>query len=332
MAPRIFITGATGYVGGDFIALLHHERPNYEIRALVRSSQQACTLASHFPKVHCILAPPEPHGLLVDEGEAADVVVQIANSDDEPMSLALLAGVAKHVGGAYLHISGTATLIDPSFPLGELDSRVYSDAAQAAEILCLPRDRLHAAVEQKIIETAEELHARVAIVSLPVMYGRGRGPTAPHSKFFEPYIRAVLSHGKAFVIGRGQNAMSNAHVSDASSALLLLVDEALKGESSNASWGKDGYYFVETCESSFMEDAKVTAELLEKRGVIRSTGIDSLDRDSATQFWSFGPVLWGSNARCRAERLAALVWQRSHISRKESLEEMIDYIFDSEQG
>src|SRR5262245_49922973 len=114
MAPRIFITGVTGYVGGDFLALIHHDRRSYDIRVLVRSSEQEHTVTSQFPAIHCVIASLQPYSLLVAEGEAADVVVQIANSDDESMSLALLEGIAKHPGATYIHVSGTATLIDLS--------------------------------------------------------------------------------------------------------------------------------------------------------------------------------------------------------------------------
>jgi nucleoside-diphosphate-sugar epimerase len=331
MAPRIFITGAAGWVGGDFLALLQQERPDYLIRALVRSPEQARTLNSRFPGVHCVVASSELQGLLVAEGEAADVVVQIANSDDEDMTMALLEGVAKHPGSTYLHVTGTATLIDPSRPLGQVDPRIYSDVDHTAEILNFPPERLHAVIEQKIVHRAEALQAKCALVSLPVMFGKGRGANTPHSRVFEPYLRAVISHGRPFTVHNGLNVMSKAHVSDASSALLLLVDEALKGEASAASWGRDGYYFVETGESSFMDDAKELAEALHEKGFLESTQVDVLDEATVAKFWSMGPKFWGSNARCRAERLRALGWTPFGIKRKESLGEVIDEFFTQRQ-
>ncbi|KAH7116401.1 hypothetical protein EDB81DRAFT_819350 [Dactylonectria macrodidyma] len=324
MAPRLFITGAAGWVGGDFLALLQHDRPDYSVRALVRSPEQAHTLKSQFPGVHYVVAPSGLQGLLVSEGEAADVVVQIANSDDEVISMALLEGVAKHPGSTYLHVTGTATLIDPSLPLGQMDPRTYSDVDQTGEILDFHPERLHARIEQKIVHQAEALRSKCALVSLPVMYGKGRGTNTPHSKVFEPYLRAVISHGRPFTVNKGLNVMSKAHVSDASTALLLLVDEALKGEESAASWGRNGYYFVETGESSFLDDARELAEVLHEKGLFNSTQVDALDEATVAKFWSMGPKFWGSNARCKAERLRALGWTPSGINRKESLSEVID--------
>ncbi|KAH7010628.1 uncharacterized protein B0I36DRAFT_341805 [Microdochium trichocladiopsis] len=173
MAPRIFITDVAGWVGGDFLALLQHERPDYLVRALVRSPEQARTLKSQFPGVHYVVASSELQELLAAEGEAADVVVQIANSDDEVMSLALLEGVAKHTGSTYLHVTGTATLINPSAPLGQVDPRTYSDVDQTGEILDFHPERLHARIEQKIVHRAEELRSKCALVSLPCHVRRG---------------------------------------------------------------------------------------------------------------------------------------------------------------
>ncbi|KAM5354140.1 hypothetical protein ACJ41O_000790 [Fusarium nematophilum] len=277
MAPRLFITGAAGWVGGDFLALLQHERPDYQVRALVRSPEQARTLKLQFPDVHYVVASSDLQGLLTAEGEAADVVVQIANSDDEVMSMALLEGVAKHPGSTYLHVTGTATLIDPAVPLGQVDPRTYSDVDQTGEILDFHPERLHARIEQRIVHRAEALRSKCALVSLPVMYGKGRGMSTPHSKVFEQYLRAVMSHGRPFTVNDGLNTMSKAHVSDASAALLLLVDEALRGEASVASWGRNGYYFVETGESSFLDDAKELAEALYEKGIVNSTQVDVLD-------------------------------------------------------
>ena len=99
---------------------------------------------------------------------------------------------------------------------------------------------------------------------------------------------------------------------------------AALGAASAASWGRNGYYFVETGESSFMDDAKELAEVLHEKGLFESTQVDALDEATVAKFWSMGPKFWGSNSRCRAERLRALGWTPSGIKRKESLGEVID--------
>lgn len=326
MSPKIFVTGGAGYVGGDFLALLQQERTTYQVRALVRSEKQASLLNSQFPNVKCVYTASSLHDLLVAEGKAADVVVQIANSDDEAMSFALLNGVSQNPSGAYIHVSGIASLIDPSITPGQLDSRVFSDAAQTNELLHLPRDRLHTAIEQDIIAKAEVTHTKVAIVSLPRMYGKGQGHISPQSKIIEPYLQGTQSRQKAFVLGAGDNISGQAHVRDSTSALLFVVDEALKGSNSTASWGRNGYYFVEAGEGSFTDFAKVVAREMHGQGFIPSADIDNIGEEEIAKIWEWGPKFWGSNSRCRADRLRALGWRPSGVQEQETIGETIQYV------
>lgn len=320
---RIFVTGATGYVGGDFLALLQEKHPDYAITALVRSEAQREVLQSRFPGVHGVMIPTAE---LASVGTDTDIVMQIANSDDEAMSLALLGGLSNEPGKAYIHVSGIATLIDPLVPLGELDPRIYDDETQTEELLSLPDDRLHTAIEQKLVATAEASNARLAIVSLPRMHGRSRG-LVPQSKVFEPYLRGVHARGKAFTVGAGLNRSSHSHVRDASAALLLIVEEALKGQDSQADWGRNGYYFVETGESAFVDEAKAISGLLQEMGLLGSTELNSLDVGDAAAIWEMGPIVWGGNSRCKANKLRKLGWNPGGIQPMETLRETISHYF-----
>jgi nucleoside-diphosphate-sugar epimerase len=296
---------------------------------LVRSKQQATLLKAQFANVEFVLSTGNIREALVSEGKGADVVVQIANTDDEAMSFALLDGAAQHPGATYLHVSGIASLIDESITPGELDPKIYSDVNQIDELLQLPHDRLHAAIEQEIIARAEQSQTRVAILSLPRMFGRGQGNATPESKVIEPYLRGAQSRRNAFALGAGRNVSSRAHVRDASLALLLLVDEALKGESSEAQWGRNGYYFVEAGEGSFADFAQLVGQELYSQGVIPKTEVDSLDQEAAAKLWEWGPKFWGSNSRSRADRLRALGWRPTGVEEKDTIRDTIRYILGS---
>lgn len=39
MTPKIFLTGATGYIGGDALYALYKKHSDYEIAVLVRSGE-----------------------------------------------------------------------------------------------------------------------------------------------------------------------------------------------------------------------------------------------------------------------------------------------------
>lgn len=329
MSPRIFIVGATGYAGGDFLALLTAVRPDLEFRAFVRNEEKARLISENIPAVHCVVGSARDNDLLAAESEAADIVVQIANTDDEDLSFTLLGGVAKNKSGIYIHISGAGNLMDLSTQPGVALPKVYGDKSDAAEVLSLPPDRPHAAIEQELITRAASTNTKIAIVSFPMLYGKGRGIFAKHAGHFQLYVEAMLSRGNAFVVGEGANRISTSHVSDASAALVFVIEEALKGQGGRIRWGREGYYMVETSEPSFGEIAADVAKVLYQKGLIKSIEIDRLDSESTSKIWSLGPMIWGLNARARAEKLKELGWLPSGPSRSESMGAVIDSVLAS---
>lgn len=138
-------------------------------------------------------------------------------------------------------------------------------------------------------------------------------------------ICATQSHEKVFVVGDGRNVSSHCHVSDASSALLLLVEEALSTES-RVDWGRNGYYFVEAGEDSFTNFAKVVGRELHSQGYVSDTDVDSLDERGVAKIWEWGPKFWGSSSRSRADRLRALGWRPSGITEEDTIGETIRYV------
>ncbi|KAL2802323.1 hypothetical protein BJX63DRAFT_415314 [Aspergillus granulosus] len=333
MSPTILIVGATGYAGGDFLAHLVATHPEVSIRVFVRDEAKAEEISKISRKICCILGFRSPgwSHVLETESAGADIVVQIANTDDEDLSFALLDGVAmnKTKNGRYIHISGAGNLMELEAPLGVLHPKVYGDISDKEEILTLPNDRPHAAIEQELLRRATSTNTKIAIVSYPMLYGKGRGTVATHAAHFRTYVQGVLSRGRAFVVGEGENRMSVSHVSDASSALLFLIEEALKGEEGEIRYGRDGYYMVESSELAFKDIAHEVARALHQKNVIQSTEIDYLDAESVSTIWSLGPLIWGANARARAERLNEMGWRPSGLSLREATEAAIESVLGS---
>jgi hypothetical protein len=66
----------------------------------------------------------------------------------------------------------------------------------------LPHDRVHAAIEQKILSESDGLGIKTAIVSPPQVHGKGRRV----KKYgYALYTDAVVKYGKAFVVKEGEN-------------------------------------------------------------------------------------------------------------------------------
>ena len=75
---RIFITGATGYVGGDVLYRLHQSSlAKSQLACLVRDLSRARQLSITYPGVEIIQGSLDDSELLEQEARKADVVLSL---------------------------------------------------------------------------------------------------------------------------------------------------------------------------------------------------------------------------------------------------------------
>jgi uncharacterized protein YbjT (DUF2867 family) len=114
----VFLTGATGYVGGDYLqVLLSLPNPPKQVSALVRSADKGKLLASlstHKTTIEPIIGTLQDHDLLTKLAAEHDLTLETADSDDLPMVQAIIAGLKKRTENGkeavFIHVSGTGTL------------------------------------------------------------------------------------------------------------------------------------------------------------------------------------------------------------------------------
>lgn len=68
-------TGATGYIGGDFLHAITQAHPELAIAALVRQSSSASKLKQEYPHVEVVQGNLDDHETLVKAGADADIVL-----------------------------------------------------------------------------------------------------------------------------------------------------------------------------------------------------------------------------------------------------------------
>jgi len=71
---KLFVTGATGYIGGDALKAIIDAHPEYEITALVRNSNKGAQVAAVYPKVSLVYGDLDSTDLLTKEASKADIV------------------------------------------------------------------------------------------------------------------------------------------------------------------------------------------------------------------------------------------------------------------
>ena len=130
---------------------------------------------------------------------------------------------------------------------GEPLDKEHSDVENVEEIRDLIRRYAAKCVSDSfILGLAGSPRApRSAIVFLPTIYGRGRGPVNQRSVQVPELARVTLQHRVGMYVGRGLSVWSNVHITDASQIFLKLVEKAAGGEDGSHYWNENGLYFAE---------------------------------------------------------------------------------------
>lgn len=76
MTVKVFVTGATGYIGGDALYHLHQKYPDFEYALLIRSDDKAKKVLSQYPKARIVIGGLDDSALLEREAAWADIVIR----------------------------------------------------------------------------------------------------------------------------------------------------------------------------------------------------------------------------------------------------------------
>lgn len=277
---KIFVTGASGFIGGSFAA--EAVRRGHQVRGLVRSTEkaQACGKFGIIP-VHGTLAD---HDLLASEASAADAVVNAASSDDRPAIDAILKALSGS-GKTLLHTSGSSIVADDAN--GE-----PSDVIVEEDHLPNPtKDKAERVALDQAILTA--VGVRSIVLCNTLIFGDALGPDA-RSVQLPLLIDFARETGSAAYIGRGLNRWSTVHIADVVELYLLALERAPTGT----------FAFVESGEASFAQMASSIAEGLGLGDPI------SMTLDAAETRWGRARARYSlaSNSRVRSIRAPALGW------------------------
>lgn len=283
---KIFVTGASGFIGGSFAA--EAVRRGHQVRGLVRSAEkaQACEKFGIIP-VNGTLAD---HDLLALEASAADAVVSAASSDDRAAIEAILKALSG-TGKTLLHTSGSSIVADDAN--GE-----PSDVIVAEDDLPNPtRDKAARVALDQAILTA--VGVRSIVLCNTLIFGDALGPDA-RSVQLPLLIDFARETGNAAYIGRGLNRWSTVHISDVVELYLLALERAPAGT----------FAFVESGEASFAQMASSIAKGLGLGNPV------SMTLEAAEIRWGRARARYSlaSNSRVRSVRAPALGWVPSRPS------------------
>lgn len=325
---KIFLTGATGYIGGSVLSKLLQpsHKGQYDITVLTRSE-------ATIPKfkelgVTPLLGSLDSFELLTQAAIGADVVLQLADADHLPAVKALVKGLNTKDGKRriYIHTSGTGVLRDES--MGNYASeKIYSDLDMES-IHALPITQPHKDVDAFLFKNNQNFES--IIVCPPTIYGLGSGPFNRHSVQIPFMIRGYLKNGKASIVGKGLNIWGNVHVDDLANFFELLVEKALEGK---ADTGKNGWYFCTSGEHAWGDVvAKIAEELYKKKAISSSNVTEFTKEELETDFGKFAVLAIGGNSRSKSDRARQLGWKPDERNPNifETIEDDVKLILEKE--
>ncbi|KKZ65948.1 hypothetical protein EMCG_08291 [[Emmonsia] crescens] len=330
--PKVFVTGATGYIGGDAFFRINQAHPEWEFTALVRSQEKGALVTSKYPNTKLVYGDLDSAALLEEEAKKADIVYHFADCDHVASSQAIAKGIAAHTPdrpGYWIHTSGTGILTFEDLgnsTYGDLRPKEYNDWDGIGDVTSLPDEAFHRDVDKIVLGVGVVAADRVktAIVCPPTIYGPGRGPGNTRSAQIYNLAKYVLKRKKGLQVGKGENIWHEIHVHDLSDLFLLLGEAAAAG-GGKASWGKEGYYFVENGSFVWGDVEKAVAKIAFEKGLISSPEVEILDGKQTADLFAFGPFSWGTNSRAHAIRAKKLLgWNPHRPSARELLPDIID--------
>lgn len=237
----IFITGATGYIGGTLAN--HLKQAGHNIRGLVRTAEKAGKLEA--AGIEPVLGDLDSAAVLTAEAKRADAVINAASSDHRGAVEALLAGL-RGSGKPFVHTSGSSVIGDTASGLAVAE-RVYDDVTPF-EPAAHPARQARYALDMDIVKAAGD-GIRTAVLCNSMIYGQGFFPETS-TVFLDRLMSQARASGIMRVIGKGLNRWSTVHIDDMCDAYALAVERAPAGS----------FYFVENGEASFAEIGTALAE------------------------------------------------------------------------
>lgn len=280
---KVFITGATGYIGGS-VATKLIERGDHVI-GLARSDDAVAALKLR--GIEPLRSDLNAYTPFIEAAKRADAVINAANSDNPFVVHALLDGL-KGSGKALIQTSGSSVVA--AYDNGEKSEATFDEDTPFTP---QPEKAMRVAIDNQVLAAAQE-NVRTIVIRPTLIYGRGIGVSSA-SVQLPKLIDVAKKHGVPRHVGRGLNIWGNVHIADVADLYLRALDKAAPGS----------VFYAENAETNFKSLAQSIGRML---------GLGD-----ATKDWPIGEAVegmgpgaylsFGSNSRLHGKRSRELGWK-----------------------
>ena len=281
---KVFVTGATGYIGGSVAERL--VRSGHAVLGLVRSKEKALLLKER--GIDPLVGTLDDWNILSDAAWEADAVIHAASAD-HPGSVLTLVGVLERTAKPLIYTTGSGIVAD--FAGGEYASSVVFTEDTCFEPVPFRRPRVE--MIRFVREAGISKGIRSVVICPTMIYGAGRG-LQPDSDQLPKIIALSRQLGAGVYFGKGLNRYSNVHIDDLVELYLLGLEKAPGGS----------FFFAENGDASFKEIAEMLSCSLGFDGRTVSLSVEDVVRQ-AGEAGRYGVT---SNSRVSAVNARRLGW------------------------
>ena len=281
---KVFVTGATGYIGGSVAERLIAS--GHQVVGLVRTAEKARLLKDR--GIEPVLGTLDDSEIITNAAHAADAVIHAASAD-HPGSVVTLVAALERSGKTLICTTGSGIVADSA--AGEYASSVVFTEDTYFEPVPFRRPR--AAMNRFVREAALDKGIRSVVICPTMIYGMGRG-LQPDSDQLPKLIAVSKQVGAGVYFGKGLNHYSNVHIDDLVELYFLALEKAPGGS----------FFFAENGDASFKEIAEMISRSLGLGGKTVSVSVEDLVR----QYGDAGRYGMTSNSLVRAVNARRLGW------------------------
>ncbi|PMD54419.1 NAD(P)-binding protein [Hyaloscypha bicolor E] len=324
-AKKVFITGATGFIGGSVLNKLLEKHPQLEITALLRSPSSA--FSAKYSSVEGVKGSFDDFGIIEKAAHEADIVIHTGDISHPGCAKAILSGLNKRTEESFLiHLTGTGCISDEREQTweGKYNPHVWDDVKEINEIYDLPETAQHHVIDQWIMDASNE-KLKTVIICPPDIYGQS-STIGNRATFLVPdYVEAIIKHKESFYLGSGENIRGVTHIDDVVDLFLLILAKQLEGRK-ELDYGRQGFYFAVSDGIPWKNAAEKINELGQHQGWLpKGTKAVSWNESQLAALLPSDPgrvlYLWGSNSRAESSRAKKLGWRPHGPSFWEALPE-----------
>ncbi|MGB7299724.1 MAG: NAD-dependent epimerase/dehydratase family protein [Burkholderiaceae bacterium] len=274
---RVFVTGASGYIGGSVCARLISD--GHEVLGLARSGDRAAQIREL--GIEPVVGTLDDAPVLARATRACDAVINAAHADHLGAVNAILSAISGS-GKCFIHTSGTS--IVGKRDRGEQVDDVFDEQT---DFTPSPARAARVALNEVVLEGGAN-NLRSIVIAPSLIYGKGRG--LHQDSMQVPWLIALArQNGRAKHIGSGQNIWSNVHIDDLVDLYMLALNDA----------PTRAFYFAENGENSMLSVCQAINRMIGQSG-----DTEVMTVEQAAAIWGEGPAndTMGSNSRVRAVR------------------------------